>query len=357
MKKRSVALFISLMLAAGSLSACSSKTEEPAKPAETEAVEDAAEEAAPAEVVTFKMVGNNSSALSTEAAKKIAAIIEEKSNGTLKPELYLEGQLGDNDEDLCTGLSEGNYEMLLNAEMLFNWAVPEWMELFNMAFIFEDQAHLQSFWADQMGQDLGEKLVEKYGVRAYLDTIALRGPRYLTANKEITSVSDMEGVKLRTPNNAGVIASWQATGANVTPVAWGELFGALQSGIVNAQENPLANISQAGLYSVQTHLMQTEHQYTNYFMFFNEEWWQTLTEEQQDIIGDAIDEGFTWHNEQVNAEDEKFLAEFQEKGMTLISKDQIDIESFKEKIIPALLEENKDKYPEGAYEAIQALAE
>lgn len=238
MKKRSVALFISLMLAAGSLSACSSKTEEPAKPAETEAVEDAAEEAAPAEVVTFKMVGNNSSALSTEAAKKIAAIIEEKSNGTLKPELYLEGQLGDNDEDLCTGLSEGNYEMLLNAEMLFNWAVPEWMELFNMAFIFEDQAHLQSFWADQMGQDLGEKLVEKYGVRAYLDTIALRGPRYLTANKEITSVSDMEGVKLRTPNNAGVIASWQATGANVTPVAWGNTPHASSSSRISAASPP-----------------------------------------------------------------------------------------------------------------------
>ncbi len=363
MKKRSVALLMSFLLAAGSLAGCSSKTQTPApatteaaKAAETEAAKEPETEAAK-EVVSFKIVGNNSSALSTEAAKKIAAIIEEKSEGTLKPELYLEGQLGDNDEDLCTGLSEGNYEMLLNAEMLFNWAVPEWMELFNMAFIFKDQEHLQKFWEDDMGKELGDKLVEKYGVRAYLNTIALRGPRYLTANKAVYSVDDMAGVKLRTPNNAGVIASWQATGANVTPVAWGELFGALQRGIVNAQENPLANIDQAGLYSVQTHLMQTEHQYTNYFMYFNEEWWQTLTEEQQNIIGEAIDEGFAWHNEQVNAEDEKFLESFQEKGMTLIPKDQIDIESFKEKIIPVLLEENKDKYPEGAYEKIQALVE
>lgn len=364
MKKRSVALLMSLVLAAGSLLAgCGSKAEAPTQAAGaaagTEAAKEEASEQAEApaagEVISFKMVGNNSSALSTEAAKKIAAIIEEKSGGTLKPELYLEGQLGDNDEDLCTGLSEGNYEMLLNAEMLFNWAVPEWMELFNMAFIFEDQQHLQKFWDSEMGADLGDMLVEKYGVRAYLNTIALRGPRYLTANKEIKSVDDMQGVKLRTPNNAGVIASWQATGANVTPVAWGELFGALQSGIVNAQENPLANIDQAGLFQVQTHLMQTEHQYTNYFMYFNEAWWQTLTAEQQQIIGEAIDEGFAWHNEQVNAEDEKFLESFQEKGMTLITKDQIDIDSFKEKIIPALLEENKDKYPEGAYDKIQAL--
>lgn len=372
MKKQTAALGLSLMLAvSGILGGCSGSSENAKAPetsaaAKQEAGEQNAseakqgesskpEDAGSGEVVTFKMVGNNSSALSTEAAKKIAALIEEKSGGSLKPELYLEGQLGDNDEDLCTGLSEGNYEMLLNAEMLFNWAVPDWMELFNMAFIFENQAHLQKFWQSEMGADLSDKLIEKYGVRAYIDTIALRGPRYLTANKEIKSVDDMQGVKLRTPNNPGVIASWQATGANVTPVAWGELFGALQSGIVNAQENPLANIDQAGLFQVQTHLMQTEHQYTNYFMYFNDAWYQTLTSEQQKIIGEAIDEGFAWHNEQVNAEDEKFLDTFTEKGMTLISKDQIDIQSFKDKIIPTLLEENKNLYPEGAYDKIQAL--
>ncbi len=372
MKKQTAALGLSLMLAvSGILGGCSGSSENAKAPetsAETkqEAGEQNAseakqgesskpEDAGSGEVVTFKMVGNNSSALSTEAAKKIAALIEEKSGGSLKPELYLEGQLGDNDEDLCTGLSEGNYEMLLNAEMLFNWAVPDWMELFNMAFIFENQAHLQKFWQSEMGADLSDKLIEKYGVRAYIDAIALRGPRYLTANKEIKSVDDMQGVKLRTPNNPGVIASWQATGANVTPVAWGELFGALQSGIVNAQENPLANIDQAGLFQVQTHLMQTEHQYTNYFMNFNDAWYQILTSEQQKISGEAIDEGFAWHNEQVNAEDEKFLDTFTEKGMTLISKDQIDIQSFKDKIIPTLLEENKNLYPEGAYDKIQAL--
>lgn len=306
-------------------------------------------------VIEFKMVGNNSDALLTEAGKRIAAAIEEKSNGTIKPLLYLEGQLGDNDEDLCTGLSEGNYEMLLNAEMLFNWAVPEWMELFNMAFIFDSQEHLAKFWQSEMGTNLGQMLLDKYNVYAYLDTIALRGPRYLTATKKITSVSDMKGVKLRTPNNAGVIASWKATGANVTPVAWGELFGALQNGIVNAQENPLANIDQAGLYQVQSYLMQTEHQYTNYFVFFSGNWWNSLSAENQKIISEAIDEGFSWYNDQVNLQDEELLKKFQEKGMNLVTKDQIDLDSFKNAIVPVLLKENEGKYPDGAYEAIQAL--
>jgi tripartite ATP-independent transporter DctP family solute receptor len=306
-------------------------------------------------VKEFKVVGNNSSALATEAVQKMAAEIEEKSNGELKPILYLEGQLGDNDEDLCTGLSEGNYEMLLNAEMLFNWAVPEWMELFNMAFIFDSQQHLQNFWNSDVGSDLADQLVEKYNVKAYLNTIALRGPRYLTANEPVYSVDDMAGIKLRTPNNAGVIASWRATGANVTPVAWGELYGALQNGIVNAQENPLANIDQAGMYQVQEYLMQTEHQYTNYFIYMANDWWNTLSGPQQEIIETAIDNAFKWHNEQVNAQDEEFLKKFDEKGMILIPKDQIDIDSFKNTITPIVLEQNSDKYPSGAYDLIQSL--
>jgi len=306
-------------------------------------------------VIEFKLVGNNSSALVTEAAKMMAAEIESKSNGELKPVLYLEGQLGDNDEDLNTGLSEGNYEMLVNAEMLFNWAVPEWMELFNMAFIFDSQQHLQNFWNSEVGAELAQTLLDKYNVYAYLNTIALRGPRYLTANVPVKSVADMAGIKLRTPNNAGVIASWKATGANVTPVAWGELYGALQNGIVNAQENPLANIDQAGMYQVQDYLMQTEHQYTNYFIYMANDWWSDLTDAHKAIISEAIDNAFTWHNEQVNAEDMEFLKKFQEKGMTLIKKDQIDIESFKKAITPVLLEENKDKYPAGAYEKISSL--
>jgi len=340
MRKTGIVVLLLLSLSLGNTFAGGSTEESPAKASNP---------------IEFKVVGNNSSALVTEAMKRIAAEIETESNGQLKPILYLEGQLGDNDEDLCTGLSEGNYEMLVNAEMLFNWAAPDWMELFNMAFIFDNQQQLQKFWQSDMGTELAKNLEEKYHVTAYLNTIALRGPRYLTANKAIKNVSDMKGVKLRTPNNAGVIASWKATGANVTPVAWGELFGALQNGIVNAQENPLANIDQAGMYQVQKYLMQTEHQYTNYFVYFSNGWWKKLSPEQQAIIGKAIDHGFAWHNEQVNAQDQAFLKKFQEKGMTLITRDQMDIESFKKAIVPVLLAENKDKYPVGAYEKIRAL--
>lgn len=307
------------------------------------------------DVIEFKLVGNNSSALVTEAAKMMAKEIESKSNGQLKPVLYLEGQLGDNDEDLNTGLSEGNYEMLVNAEMLFNWAVPEWMELFNMAFIFDSQEHLKNFWNSEVGAELAKALLDKYNVHAYIKSIALRGPRYLTTNVPVRSVKDMVGIKLRTPNNAGVIESWKATGANVTPVAWGELYGALQNGIVNAQENPLANIDQAGMYQVQKYLMQTEHQYTNYFIFMANDWWSDLSEDHKAIISTAIDNAFSWHNQQVNAEDQAFLKKFQEKGMTLITKDQIDINSFKQAITPVLLEKNKNKYPAGAYEKICSL--
>ena len=113
--------------------------------------------------------------------------------------------------------------MLINAEMLFNWAVPEWMELFNMAFIFEDQQHLQKFWESDIGADLGKRLVEK--IRRSRLPEHHRSAWSPLPDRQQTHLQRQRhgGVKLRTPNNAGVIASWTATGANVTPVAWGEL--------------------------------------------------------------------------------------------------------------------------------------
>ena len=102
MRKRLIALVLSAAIAASALlTGCGTGA---ASTSGTTSAAGGDSTAANQEVITFKMVGNNASALSTEAAKKIAALIEEKSGGTLKPELYLEGQLGDNDEDLCTCL-------------------------------------------------------------------------------------------------------------------------------------------------------------------------------------------------------------------------------------------------------------
>lgn len=344
--KKNMKWFLSLALGASILlTGCGGAKQAPA------ADQPAAEE----KVVTFKFAANKQEDLLTDVLYDLAERIEEKSGGTLKPELYIEGQLGANDEDYCTGLSEGNYEMLCSTEWFQLWTSPEWVDMMNTAFCFRDAQHLQNFWRSDIGKEINQRSIDDYGVYTYADTVALRGARYLTANKAITSVDDMKGVKMRTPNVEGVVASWTAAGANVTPVPWGELYSALQTGVVEAQENPASNIDNAAMYQVQSHLMKTGHQYTCFFIHMNNEWFQGLSEDQQKAITESIDEAFTIYNETVVADEEAYFKKFEEKGMTIIEKEDIDIESFKNAIVPAVLEKYQDKWAEGGWDKIQAI--
>lgn len=307
------------------------------------------------EVVEFRFVANKQEDLLTEILYDLAESIEEKSGGTLKPDLYLEGQLGSNDEDYCTGLSEGNYEMLCSTEWFQLWTSPEWMDLIQVPFIFRDADHLQAFWCSDIGAEINQRSIDQYNVYTYADTVALRGARYLTANKPVTSVEDVKGLKMRTPNVEGVVASWTAAGANVTPVAWGELYSALQTGVVDAQENPAANIDSAALYQVQSHLMKTAHQYTCYFIHMNNEWFNALSENQQKAITDSIDEAFADYNARVLENEQELFKEFEEKGMTIIEQEDIDIQSFKDVIVPTVLEQYKDEFVENGWDRIQEI--
>jgi tripartite ATP-independent transporter DctP family solute receptor len=306
-------------------------------------------------VVKFKFVSSKQDETLTTVLKDMAKSMEEKSGGTLKPELFLEGQLGNNDEDLATGLVEKNFQVLINGDWFASWHSPEWVNLLNVAFALRDGAHLQKFWTSDIGDMLGKKTLEKYDVKAYTKTIGLRGARYLTANKPIKKADEMKGIKMRTPGNAGVVASWKAVGANVTPIPWGELYGALQSGVVDAQENPAANIDSIAMYQVQKYLMQTKHQYIAFIAHMDNKWFNTLSEKQKKALTDSIDEGFTVYNKRIVEEEGKLFEKFKSKGMTIIPTQEIDIESFKQSMTPTVLKELKSKLPEGGYEKLQSI--
>ncbi|MGE4283095.1 MAG: TRAP transporter substrate-binding protein [Clostridia bacterium] len=355
-KKRLIVLMSLVLSMVLILSACGSSNQagqEPKTPNENVKTGEKVE--TDEKVVKFKFVSSKQDEMLTEALKFMAKSMEEKSGGTLQPETYLEGQIGNNDEDLASGLIEKNYELLINGDWFASWHSPEWVNLLNVGFVLRDADHLYKFWNSDIGQMLNEKTLKEYDVKAYTKTIGLRGARYLTANKPIKHVDDMKGLKMRTPNNAGVVASWNATGSNVTPVPWGELYGALQSGIVDAQENPAANIDSGGLYQVQKYLMQTGHQYIAFIAHMDNTWFESLSEKQQKAITDSIDEGFAIYNKKVVEDEGKLFEKFKEKGMTIIPKEEIDIESFKQKITPVVLEELKDKLPEGGYDKLQTI--
>jgi len=304
-------------------------------------------------IVKFKFVGVNQSGLLNEIEHKMAKMIKEKSNGTLLPEVFFEGQLGSNDEDLCSGLAEKNYQMLVNGDWFWTWHSPEWMGYFWMPFTFRDQKHLGAFVQGELGQMMNQRSIDKFGVNTYLKTIGFRGPRFITANKPIKNVTDMKGLKFRAANLPIMIASWASTGANVTPLPWGELFGGLQSGIVDSQENPVANIDAIAMYQVQKYMMMTYHQYLAWYVHWRNDWFNGLSARQQKAITDSVDEGFAEYNRRGNEDDENLMKKFVQKGMTIIPKSEINIESFRKTIVPTVLKAYTGKWAPGGWEKIQ----
>ena len=226
-----------------------------------------------------------------------------------------------------------------------------------MAFCFRDADHVKKYWKMlKEEQGLNDKMIEQYGVHAIItDSVAVRTPRYITANKEIKSPDDMVGLKFRTPSVEGVVASWQACGASIVPIPFGELFSALQTGAADAQENPTDMIMQGGFYSVQKYMMLTSHQYGAYLFHVNEKWYETLTDEEKELVINAAQSGYDLFNEKGAEQDVQYIKELEEKGMTVIPADQIDIEAFKGKIIEQVLEKFKDSWAEGGWEVIQGL--
>lgn len=306
------------------------------------------------DVRTFRIVAN-ASGLALEAFQLFGELIEEKSGGSLQAEFFLRGQLGTDDEDLSTGIAEGAYEILMSSDMMSNWVAPDWLGYANVPFAFRDPEHVQAYWRGEIGQEVRERMIDQLGVRVLIEDVMVRGARNLTANRPIYHPDDMQGLRFRTPNIPAVVAAWQAAGANVTPVPWGELFGALQTGLANAQENPLEQIGDLSMYQVQDYLMMTGHQYGVQVAHVLESWWQSLSDEEQAIVLEANREAAEFYNTQLATFESEQLAHFEGQGMTIIPRDEIDIEAFQEVIIPAMLERYGDEWAEDGWETIQAL--
>jgi tripartite ATP-independent transporter DctP family solute receptor len=124
------------------------------------------------------------------------------------------------------------------------------------------------------------------------------GFRNLTNSKRpVRTPADVQGLKLRTMENPLHMASWRALGANPTPMAFGELFTALQQKTVDGQENPMELIFQNKFFEVQPYLTKTQHIYTPYVILMNLELWNELTPAQQELFQKSVDEAVVYQRE------------------------------------------------------------
>jgi len=242
----------------------------------------------------------------SEAAIKFADIVKAKTNGRINVQVGGAAQLGD-DLTMISGLRTGTLDMSINSQGPLSSVLPELAAL-GLPFLFSSLPDAWKVLDGPVGQDLAKRLEPKNIVLlGWMDN----GIRQVTNNRRPVNVpADLQGMKLRTPADPATVDLFQAMGALTQQINFSELYIALQQGVVDGQENPLANIHSAKLYEVQRYLSFTNHKYECMPFIMSSITWARLSPADREIIRAAAVEATAYERKLMFDSDEKLLGEF-----------------------------------------------
>ncbi|AKO96868.1 MAG: TRAP transporter substrate-binding protein [Marinovum algicola] len=270
--------------------------------------------------------------------------VEKNSDGRIAINIRPAAQLG------------GDVEIIEQTQMgLVHIAIPptgnlanfnEQMYLFDLPFLLSDDAAMKRVLDGEVGTELLGTLGKNN-----LHGIAMWGAgfRNMTNNiRPISSPDDLSGIKMRTLQAPTILATYRAYGANPTAMAYVEVYNGLQQGVVEGQENPLANIASMKFYEVQDYMTLTRHAYHTYAAVMNKQAWDSLPEDLQTVISDAMIVGrdaariFTDEDEAKIIDMIKDQIEIQELSpegkAAFVEASQPIYDEFRDKVTPALMD-------------------
>jgi len=255
-------------------------------------------------------------------AAKFAEEVERLTNGEVKIKVYYGGELY-TQEAQNTALRRGNLAMTNQGPNWFSEYSP-FMNMFSMAYIFEDIDHMNAVMNGDFGKNnIYDRLAEETGVRP-LSTWYL-GTRQLNlrdVGKIPTTPDMMKGIKLRMPNSRTWLMMGEALGANPTPVNINELYLALQTGTVDGQDNPLTTVVQRKFHEVTDYIILTGHFVNPIMPVINEEIYQSLSDAHKEALMEAAEIARQHVQDIVESTTEEARAEIEASGVKFIEVDQ-----------------------------------
>jgi TRAP-type transport system periplasmic protein len=256
-----------------------------------------------------------------EAAVAFANAVKQKSGGKLEVQVASSAQLGD-DAAMLTALRSGSLDMSANSQGASATVVPEYAA-FGMPFLFTDSAAAFRLLDGPLGKELADKSAAKnLVVLGYWDN----GIRQVSNSKRpVLTPADMKGLKIRTPPDSVTIDIMTALGAETQQIKFAELYVALQQGVVDGQENPLANIDASKLYEVQKFISLTGHKFEMTPFLMSKRTWDRLSEADRKIIQEAANEATAVQRKLSKDADEKLVGELKGKGVRI---DKVDTAPF-----------------------------
>ncbi|RLI99964.1 MAG: TRAP transporter substrate-binding protein [Candidatus Aenigmatarchaeota archaeon] len=244
----------------------------------------------------------------------MADLVKEKSKGRMRIDIYPGGQLG-NERELIELLQIGSLAMTKVSASPMESFVPE-MKIFSIPYVFRNEDHL---WKILNGE-IGEKLLlagHDYYLRGmcYYDA----GSRsFYTKDQPINTPSDLRGLKIRVMKSKTAVEMVQALGGSATPISWGELYTALQQGVVDGAENNPPSFYLSRHYEVSKYYCLDEHTFVPDILLMSTRVWNGLSDQEQEWLQSAIDESVVYQRKLWKAASEEALQKVQEAGVKIL---------------------------------------
>jgi tripartite ATP-independent transporter DctP family solute receptor len=246
-----------------------------------------------------------------QAAKSIA----ERTSGRITMKFFPSAQLGD-EKQMQESLTTGTLEMTITG--LANIYDPAFA-LFDFPYLYDNRNQIKNVMYSPLMEQMGEAL-QKKGMR--IIGLMEVGFRNVTSNKPINTPADLKGFKIRTPQSPAQIETFKALGAIPTPMSFSELYGALQSGVVDGQENPLENILNGKLFEVQKYCAFTRHIYNFAYVLISEKFWNSLSKDDQKLMAEEIKKGCFWQMDYLAGKEKEMEQFLKDKGMQFTNPDR-----------------------------------
>lgn len=286
------------------------------------------------------------------AVQRMAADITARSAGRIDITVHSRGEMG-GERAMFDLMQVGAIELGVSGSVIVSSVAPEYGVL-DAPYLISSPEHLAAVIDSEVGEGLRGAILERKGIRiiGHMD----RAPRHITTKgREVRSPADLSGIKIRTREIPVQVQGFRLLGASPVPMAFGEVYTALQTGVINAQENPLDIIMGASFNEVQDTIILTGHVREVQWLIVSDLWWNGLSDEDRALLQEAADAAMQWGQDELYTADAALLEGARAKGMTVIELTEEERAAFQAAVadLPAGF---SGVWKDGLFETIVALS-
>jgi tripartite ATP-independent transporter DctP family solute receptor len=273
--------------------------------------------------------------------------IKKRTGGKYQIDVFPASQLG-NENQINEALGLGTVDMIYTG-VAFAGSIHKPVAITNAPYVLRDFEHWKAYRDSPLFRDIARGYEDK--TKHKVVSLTYYGQRMITANKEIKKPEDMKGMKLRVPPAPLFLMFTKSVGANATPIAFAEVYLALQQGTVDGQENPLPTIMAKKFYEVQSHIMLSGHITESLLVIVGNHMWSKLSEEEKKTFNEVLIQAAAKATDQIRASEQKLADEFRKLGKAVV---EVDRAAFRAAALP-LHNDGSGGWTKEQYDALQAI--